>query len=321
MDGRSFALGACQYPGIVTPRGFELLEEFRPEPCATWVYGLGGIRLEKQVYLVEGTQAVVIRYRADRALTLRVRPFLADRDYHSLQHAGNWSSTALQFHSTAKLIEEPHWYYNVEYLEELDRGLDFREDLYSPGVFVLDLKPGEWTPICGSADGTNPRWRAPRQARSFRGAPHRWKSHHHRRLSLVHRLGPRYDDQPPGPVDHAKDVSRKPGKSSKASSIGAIGASSRIVFPMPEKPPNTTQRTQRCGCFKPCVRGSKLGRRPAETGRSSPTSSIPPRRTSWTGTAAEPGMESASIQPITSSAPADRARSLPGWTRRPATGW
>src|SRR5579863_1442619 len=115
--GRSFSLGACQYPGIVTPRGFELLEAFRPEPCATWIYSLGGTRLEKQVYLVEGKPAVVIRYRADRAFTLRVRPFLADRDYHSLQSAvqlgGNWSSARLQFHG-ATLIEDAHWYYNIE---------------------------------------------------------------------------------------------------------------------------------------------------------------------------------------------------------------
>jgi glycogen debranching enzyme len=155
VDGRSFALAACQYPGIVTPRGFELLEEFQPEPCATWVYSLGGTRIEKQVYLVEGKQAVVIRYRADRALTLRVRPFLADRDYHSLQHAGNWTHSALQFHCGAQMIEDAHWYSNVEYLEELDRGFDFREDLYSPGVFVLDLKPGEWVPIYGAADSTS----------------------------------------------------------------------------------------------------------------------------------------------------------------------
>jgi glycogen debranching enzyme len=159
VDGRSFALGACQYPGIVTPRGFELLEEFRPEPCATWVYGLGGTRLEKQVYLVEGKQAVVIRYRADRALTLRVRPFLADRDYHSLQRAlqreASWTSRALQFHTRARLIDDAHWYYNVEYLEELDRGFDFREDLYSPGIFELELKPGEWVAICASADGAS----------------------------------------------------------------------------------------------------------------------------------------------------------------------
>ncbi len=102
VNGQSFALGACQYPGTVTPRGFELLEEFRPEPCATWVYSLGPTRLEKQVYLIEGKQAAVVRYRADRPLMIRVRPFLADRDYHSLQHAGNWTSRLLQFHSSAR---------------------------------------------------------------------------------------------------------------------------------------------------------------------------------------------------------------------------
>src|SRR5580658_3508920 len=34
--GHSYALGAAQYPGVVTPRGFDLLEEFRIEPCASW---------------------------------------------------------------------------------------------------------------------------------------------------------------------------------------------------------------------------------------------------------------------------------------------
>src|SRR5258708_9766864 len=41
VDGQAYALGACQYPGVVAPRGFELLEEFRPEPHATWRFGLG----------------------------------------------------------------------------------------------------------------------------------------------------------------------------------------------------------------------------------------------------------------------------------------
>src|SRR4029077_13256094 len=36
IDGHWYALGACQYPGLVSPRGFEHLEEFRIDPCATW---------------------------------------------------------------------------------------------------------------------------------------------------------------------------------------------------------------------------------------------------------------------------------------------
>jgi glycogen debranching enzyme len=155
LDASWFALGTCQYPWVVAPRGFEFVQEFRPEPCATWVYGVGGARIEKQLYLVDGKQSVVVRYRADRAMTLRVRPFLANRDYHWLQRAwGMPFESPLKFHTTAKFIEEAHWYYNIEYLEELDRGFDFREDLYTPGVYVFDLKPGEWASLCASADGT-----------------------------------------------------------------------------------------------------------------------------------------------------------------------
>ncbi len=155
FEGRSFVLGTCQYPWVVAPRGFEAIEEFRTEPCATWIYRAGEARLEKQVYLAEGRPAVVIRYRADRALTLRVRPFLANRDYHWLQRVwGKPFETPLRFHTKAKFVDDAHWYYNVEYLEELDRGFDFREDLYTPGVYVFDLQPGEWVTLCASTDGT-----------------------------------------------------------------------------------------------------------------------------------------------------------------------
>src|SRR5215831_27206 len=37
IDGQ--ALSSCQYPGVVSPRGFDLLDEFRTDPCATWRYG------------------------------------------------------------------------------------------------------------------------------------------------------------------------------------------------------------------------------------------------------------------------------------------
>jgi glycogen debranching enzyme len=155
LDGHSYALGACQYPSVLAPRGFELLEEFRTEPCATWRFNLGGVILEKQVYLLAGRQAVVIRYRSDHPVTLRVRPFLADRDYHSLQQASGYIPQ-LQFRTAAKFIHDAHWYYNVEYLTEQERGLDFREDLYTPGFYILELEPGSWKAICASRDGAEP---------------------------------------------------------------------------------------------------------------------------------------------------------------------
>jgi glycogen debranching enzyme len=148
VDGCAYALGACQYPGI-TPSN-EYLTEFRAAPCATWIYEFGGVRFEKQVYLIAGKQAVVIRYRADRAVTLRVRLFTAYRDYHSLRKAGGDPYGALpklNFQHAGRFEADAKWYYNIEYLTELDRGLDFREDLYTPGVIELDVAADEWTPI------------------------------------------------------------------------------------------------------------------------------------------------------------------------------
>jgi glycogen debranching enzyme len=61
---------------------------------------------------------------------------------------------ALEFRSEGAFTRDPHWYYNIEYLAELDRGLDFREDLFTPGVLTLQLAAGQWTPVCASIDGT-----------------------------------------------------------------------------------------------------------------------------------------------------------------------
>ena len=162
VNGRTFSLYCCQYPGKLVNDGAGLLEDFLDQPCATWRYSLGGVKLERQVYLVPGRQAVVVRYRSDHALTLRVRPFLAYRDYHSLRHADSSPYAGLPqlefrtLYSEAAFAADPKWYYNIEYLTELERGLDFREDQFTPGVLTLDLQAGDWTPVCASIDHTDP---------------------------------------------------------------------------------------------------------------------------------------------------------------------
>ncbi len=199
VNGRTFALYSCQYPGKLVDQGGELLEEFRDEPCATWRYNLDGVKLERQIYLVPGRQAVVVRYRSDNALTLRIRPFLAYRDYHSLRHADSSPYAGLpplEFRSQSPLAPDPKWYFNIEYLTELERGLDFREDQFTPGVLTIHLRADEWTPVCASIEGIRSYRASSVQARPLYRPPLRRKAHHHRWLSLVHRLGPRYHDQP-----------------------------------------------------------------------------------------------------------------------------
>ncbi len=158
--GRSFELATVQYPSAIHPRGFELLNEFVIDPFPIWRYGLGANVIEKSVCTLEGKQSVLIRYKAVEACELRVRPCLAYRDYHALTHRNSSiradadsvpGRISMQpypgmpfltiFHSGSFWEADGIWFENHEYLRELDRGLDFREDLFSPVVITFDLQP------------------------------------------------------------------------------------------------------------------------------------------------------------------------------------
>jgi glycogen debranching enzyme len=156
IGDRAYSFSGCQYPGTLVLEGLEFLEEFRTDPCATWRYNLAGAIFEKQIYLIDGRQAAVARYRTDRMMTLRVRPFFAARDYHSLGRARDdlWGGLPhVELQHDGRFEPGANWYYNIEYSAELERGLDFREDLFTPGVIELVLRPGEWSPMCASIDG------------------------------------------------------------------------------------------------------------------------------------------------------------------------
>ena len=162
-DGET-PLATNQYPGALHPSGYRFLQSFRLESGPTWTFEVGEVRLERRLFLVRGQQTVVVLYRSNRALRLRVEPLLAFRDYHSLTHRNGALSPLvteetegrvrrlrlrpydnrppLFLHYPGEAFEAaPCWHDNVEYLEELDRGLDFREDLFLPGSFVLEVAP------------------------------------------------------------------------------------------------------------------------------------------------------------------------------------
>ena len=77
VNGQSVPLSCCQYPGTVSPTGYENLAGFSLDPMPTWTWNVNGVTVRKELFLVEGRQAVVIRYSADAAVTLFARPFLA----------------------------------------------------------------------------------------------------------------------------------------------------------------------------------------------------------------------------------------------------
>ncbi|MBX9600389.1 MAG: amylo-alpha-1,6-glucosidase [Bryobacteraceae bacterium] len=149
------ALGAAEYPGAIAPRGYEQIEQFRLAPFPHWRFRNG---LEKQVLLVPGRQAVILRYRSETGGRLRLRPFFAFREYHSLTRQTDWWNRrvdggvirpyeglpGLHLRFPGAFFEDGHWYLRQEYAIERERGLDFQEDLYTPGFTEVTLAAGEW---------------------------------------------------------------------------------------------------------------------------------------------------------------------------------
>jgi len=175
VDSKQFALAAVQYPGTVSPAGYEFLEEFSTVPCSTWRYRCDTLSVNKTVRLIDGEQSVVISYSASSACNLKIRLFVSFRDYHSLMRENSslnaqvasepghlklqpYSSLPpLHFHHDAAVFEpDGIWFRNHEYLRELERGMDYREDLYSPGVLQFGLKPDQQVHLVATLENKVP---------------------------------------------------------------------------------------------------------------------------------------------------------------------
>lgn len=164
VGGERFELSSNRFPEVVEPTGFEYLKDFRLDPFPVWVYEVGGVRLEKVVFMPDGENAVVCRWTvlkdssSSNSTTLLLRPLLSFTDYHQLQHEDPrfdgsigveegsvlirpyGGLPALHFsHNAISLDETGYWYRNFDLGIEAERGFDHYEDLFQPFVLTFDL--------------------------------------------------------------------------------------------------------------------------------------------------------------------------------------
>ncbi len=166
-NGSEFNLGIHRFQGgTYEPKGHKYIRnvEFNRIPKIT--YRVGNVVLTKEQVLVEDEQQILIKYTLEDAtmpVKLRLKPFLAFRQIHNLSKANmfvnrkfgkaqngislklyeKYPDLFMQFNKKAEFIPVPDWYYNIEYLKELNRGYEYLEDLFVPGYFELPIKKGE----------------------------------------------------------------------------------------------------------------------------------------------------------------------------------
>src|SRR5437588_5707852 len=162
IGGGRFDLSTNQYQGAVHPQGYKYLSQFRLDPFPIFTYEIEGIRLEKSVFMVHGSNTTVITYRLLNAprdgVQLELRPLIAFRDYHSTTHENGalnpgFEQSANQLkltpypgmpslylaHNAVNVTATACWYRNFLYELERERGLDFLEDLFNPLLLAFSL--------------------------------------------------------------------------------------------------------------------------------------------------------------------------------------
>ncbi len=164
-DGR-FAISSQEYaPGVVSPDGSWRIVAFRSDPWPIWLFRVGdGVRLTQEIFVSRRTGMTALVWRLPRRnsdVRLSVRLLFSGRDSHALHHENpafrfepqrrgyGWmwvpyeGVPAVNVTTNGSYSHEPDWYRNFLYSQERARGLDFTEDLASPGVFRFDFSKSE----------------------------------------------------------------------------------------------------------------------------------------------------------------------------------
>lgn len=167
QHGAPFNLGLHRYKGnVYSPNGHKYIREYDCERVPTTTYRVGGVILKKEKIFITHENRILIRYTlvdAHSRTTLQFRPFLAFRDANDLcmenavasrdySEVPNGIATCMykgyptlymQFSRKPTFVFDPHWYKDIEYVKDQERGIPYSEDLYVPGYFEVDIKKGE----------------------------------------------------------------------------------------------------------------------------------------------------------------------------------
>lgn len=162
-----FNLGVRRYANAYyEPKGNKYLNHFEYEKIPGFTFKAGSVKLVKERLLVEKEQQILIRYTLEEAnapVKILLRPFVAFRNIHNLSKSNAFARTDheevtngiriclydrypwlyMQMNKEVEFKPAPDWFYNVEYEKEKNRGYECLEDLFSPGIFEVDIKVGE----------------------------------------------------------------------------------------------------------------------------------------------------------------------------------
>jgi predicted glycogen debranching enzyme len=161
-DDKEYFLSAHQYLNYFEQGSFANFQEFTLDNHPCFRYKFDDLLVEKEILLRNDEDTVFIKYKiipGNKRVKLRLRPFLAMRNFHALSKENSSVNTLvkmckngllfnpykgmpslfLQCDAAFKFTEENIWYRNFYYQKERERGYDCTEDLFSPAAIELNI--------------------------------------------------------------------------------------------------------------------------------------------------------------------------------------
>jgi len=177
----SVELGDFEFEGRLSDTGMQGLTAFRQDRGVHFEYTLEAADVVRSVYLLPDADTVAVVYEIANLrapFEMSVRPLVALRDFHGLQHAhtpmravahgdawgvrtdAGYTGELLLQSRQMEFVQDSQWWYNFHYRVEQRRGQDCREDLWSPGVYRCRVEePGQvilWASLAECLDPADP---------------------------------------------------------------------------------------------------------------------------------------------------------------------
>jgi predicted glycogen debranching enzyme len=167
INGVRFEIFSNEYQGTVFPEGHRYLEAVRLDPYPVFTYIVGGVKLEKSIFMQYGHNTTCVTYSVEplpsgprrSQVILEVRPVVAFRDHHDLMKEDPQFRTDFDAHPGLIRLkpydhmpaltvcfgggyfrQDGYWYRQFHYRREYESGYHSNEDLFSPGRFVFSFE-------------------------------------------------------------------------------------------------------------------------------------------------------------------------------------
>jgi glycogen debranching enzyme len=199
---------------VVHPQGYRLLDSFSVRPYPTWRWRVGDTVIEQTLCMARGEATTFVRYRLLNGagpVVLSVRPLCTSRRFHTLVLARDIAAPSTETKGRRVILRwpgnrptcridhngtfhaEPDWHYRFFLAEEVRRGYDAMQDLFTPGTITATLTPDDSSGLVIAASTLGRPWEDWEQAFSQAASRDRPTGH---TLSLAVKDEPVADARP-----------------------------------------------------------------------------------------------------------------------------